>query len=42
MIKLFYEHFYNYSDDGQKIFALSRDHKPSDELERKRIIEGGG
>jgi len=25
-----------------KIFPLSRDHKPSDELERKRIIEAGG
>ena len=27
---------------GTKIYPLSRDHKPSDELERKRIIEGGG
>jgi protein phosphatase 2C family protein 2/3 len=27
---------------GSKIFPLSRDHKPSDELERKRIIEAGG
>ena len=27
---------------GQKIYPLSRDHKPCDELERKRIIEGGG
>lgn len=27
---------------GTKIYPLSRDHKPNDELERKRIIEGGG
>lgn len=27
---------------GAKIYPLSRDHKPSDELEAKRIIEGGG
>ena len=27
---------------GQKIYPLSRDHKPSDEQEKKRIIEGGG
>ncbi|CDW84010.1 protein phosphatase 2c containing protein [Stylonychia lemnae] len=27
---------------GQKIYPLSRDHKPSDENERKRIIEAGG
>lgn len=29
-------------DGGTKIFPLSRDHKPNDELEQKRIIEGGG
>ncbi len=29
-------------DGGNKIFALSRDHKPSDENEQKRIIEAGG
>lgn len=27
---------------GLKIYPLSRDHKPSDEHERKRIIEAGG
>eukprot|EP00357_Protocruzia_adherens_P027163 CAMPEP_0114995738 /NCGR_PEP_ID=MMETSP0216-20121206/13908_1 /TAXON_ID=223996 /ORGANISM="Protocruzia adherens, Strain Boccale" /LENGTH=676 /DNA_ID=CAMNT_0002359837 /DNA_START=319 /DNA_END=2349 /DNA_ORIENTATION=+ len=29
-------------DGGSKIFPLSRDHKPLDELENRRIIEGGG
>jgi protein phosphatase 2C family protein 2/3 len=29
-------------DEGKKIYPLSRDHKPNDELERKRIIEAGG
>lgn len=29
-------------DNGQKIYTLSRDHKPSDEAEYKRIIEAGG
>ncbi len=29
-------------DGGKRIFPLSRDHKPCDDLERKRIIEGGG
>lgn len=29
-------------DGGKKIFPLSLDHKPSDEVERKRIIESGG
>jgi protein phosphatase 2C family protein 2/3 len=29
-------------DEGRKIYPLSRDHKPNDELERKRIIEAGG
>jgi protein phosphatase PTC2/3 len=27
---------------GTKIYPLSRDHKPCDENERKRIIEAGG
>jgi len=27
---------------GIKIYPLSRDHKPCDENERKRIIEAGG
>jgi protein phosphatase PTC2/3 len=27
---------------GLKIYPLSRDHKPCDEAERKRIIEAGG
>eukprot|EP00347_Sterkiella_histriomuscorum_P008846 403343516 len=30
------------SDQGQKIIELSRDRKLNDDLERKRIIEGGG
>ena len=30
------------SDAGQKLYPLSRDHKPNDELERKRILEAGG
>ena len=29
-------------DGGAKIFPLTRDHKPSEELENKRIIEAGG
>lgn len=32
----------NFSEKGAKIFPLSRDHKPSDELEKKRIMEAGG
>ena len=32
----------SYSEEGKKIYPLSRDHKPCDDLERKRIIEGGG
>jgi Protein phosphatase 2C len=31
-----------YIQGTPKIFPLSRDHKPSDDLERKRIIEAGG
>lgn len=29
-------------DSGQKTYTLSRDHKPQDEQEQKRIIAGGG
>lgn len=29
-------------EGGQRIFPLSRDHKPMDELEQKRILEAGG
>lgn len=29
-------------DGGKRIFPLSRDHKPNDDLERKRIVEAGG
>jgi protein phosphatase 2C family protein 2/3 len=29
-------------DSGAKVFPLSRDHKPMDDLEQKRIIEAGG
>lgn len=30
------------SEGGKKVYPLSRDHKPSDELERKRIMDAGG
>ena len=30
------------AESGNKIFRLSRDHKPNDEYEKKRIIEKGG
>jgi serine/threonine protein phosphatase PrpC len=30
------------SNNGTKIYSLSRDHKPSDEAEKKRIITSGG
>lgn len=29
-------------DAGRKVFSLSRDHKPLDEIEQKRIIDNGG
>ena len=29
-------------EGGNRVYALTRDHKPIDELERKRIIEAGG
>jgi serine/threonine protein phosphatase PrpC len=28
--------------NGKKLYPLSRDHKPDDEHERKRIVEAGG
>lgn len=31
-----------FSEEGKRIYALSRDHKPCDELEKRRIVEGGG
>jgi protein phosphatase 2C family protein 2/3 len=30
------------ADGGEKIFALSNDHKPTDDVEIKRIIDHGG
>ena len=30
------------ADGGEKIFVLSNDHKPTDDIEMKRIIENGG
>jgi len=30
------------ANGGEKLFLLSTDHKPTDEAEMKRIIEGGG
>jgi serine/threonine protein phosphatase PrpC len=30
------------ADGGEKIIVLSNDHKPTDEVEMKRIIENGG
>jgi serine/threonine protein phosphatase PrpC len=30
------------ANNGKKLFLLSRDHKPSDENEKKRIEKNGG
>jgi len=30
------------ADGGEKIFLLTNDHKPTDEVEMKRIIDNGG
>jgi len=30
------------ADGGKYVVALSRDHKPNDDAEQKRIVEGGG
>ena len=30
------------ADGGEKIFILSTDHKPTEEVEHKRITENGG
>ena len=30
------------ADGGEKIFVLSNDHKPTDDVEMKRITENGG
>jgi serine/threonine protein phosphatase PrpC len=30
------------ADGGEKIFLLSTDHKPTEDVEMKRIIENGG
>ena len=29
-------------DEGSRVFPLSRDHKPTDEHEERRVIEAGG
>jgi serine/threonine protein phosphatase PrpC len=29
-------------DNGKKVYWLSRDHKPSDDEEKQRIIKAGG
>ena len=38
--KFKYDEFF--SEEGKRMYALSRDHKPCDELEKRRIVEGGG
>lgn len=30
------------ADDGKKLFLLSRDHRPDEANEEKRIVENGG
>ena len=30
------------SNNGQKVYSLSRDHKPLDEVEKKRILSNDG
>jgi protein phosphatase 2C family protein 2/3 len=30
------------AEGGSKIFVLSKDHRPTEEVETKRIIENGG
>ena len=29
-------------EEGNRVFALSRDHKPLDEFEERRVLEAGG
>ena len=29
-------------EEGTRVFALSRDHKPLDEFEERRVLEAGG
>ncbi len=37
-----YDHTSICREGGSRVYALTRDHKPCDELERKRIMEAGG
>ena len=30
------------AEEGQKLFVLSRDHRPDEDAERQRITENGG
>ena len=30
------------AENGQKLFVLSRDHRPNEDTEKSRIIENGG